>query len=278
MSHDRATPLRCRRPPSWTAALTVALALSLVTGCASTGVNKGDINLVSIQEEWQLGQQLEQDLATKLDLVRDPVVTGYVDRLGQRIVGQTEMANLPWKFHVVRSPEINAFNIPGGQVYVNTGLIAAAGDVTELAGVMAHEISHGVARHGTEQLTKVYGLNLLASAALGKNPEAYQQILAQILGTGAIARFSREAESEADKLGVRYMYQAGYDPRGMVEMFQTLLTQRQQRPSSVDQFFASHPLTEDRISATRKEIAQLPAKSGLIEHDPAYQSVRSRVR
>lgn len=253
-----------------------AMVVALAAGCGSTGVNQGDINLISLEQEWQLGQQLERDIARQLSINRDAAINGYVDRLGRRLVAQTEMANLPWKFHVVNDPEVNAFNIPGGHVYVNTGLIANSDNVAELAGVMAHEIAHGVERHGTEQLTRVYGLNILAGALLGNDPATYQRILAQIVGTGTIARFSRSAEEEADRLGVRTMYDAGYDPAGMVAMFQSLIEQRRRRPSSVDQFFASHPLTEDRIRDTRSMIAQLPPKSGLISRDPAFQDIRRR--
>ncbi|HEX6203971.1 MAG TPA: M48 family metallopeptidase [Thermoanaerobaculia bacterium] len=254
----------------------VLAVMLLATGCASSGVNTGDFNLISIEEEWQLGQQLERDLGRQLSINNDSVINGYVDRLGRRLVAQTEMANLPWKFHVVNSPEVNAFNIPGGHVYVNTGLIANTDSVAELAGVMAHEIAHGVERHGTEQLTRVYGLNILAGVLLGNDPATYERILAQIIGTGTVARFSRGAEREADGLGVRTMYEAGYDPRGMVAMFQSLLEQRRRSPNTVDQFFASHPLTEERIRATQEHIAQLPAKSGLVMRDPAYQGVRQR--
>lgn len=262
---------------TFTMSLGAALtAVALAAGCASSGVNQGDLNLISLEEEWQLGQQLERDLARQLSINRDAAINGYVDRLGRRLVAQTEMRNLPWKFHVVNSPEVNAFNIPGGHVYVNTGLIANADSVAELAGVMAHEISHGVERHGTEQLTRVYGLNILAGLLLGNDPATYERILAQIVGTGTIARFSRGAEQEADRLGVRVMYDAGYDPQGMVAMFQSLLEQRRRQPSSVDQFFASHPLTEDRIRDTRNMIAELPPKSGLTSRDPAFQDVRQR--
>lgn len=265
---------------SW---LVVGLALSLValvgmSGCATSGVNRGDINLISLEEEWQLGRRLEADLAKKLNLVNDSVVTGYVDRLGQKLVRQTELSGLPWEFHVVRDADVNAFNIPGGHVYVNTGLIAAADNASELAGVMGHEVAHGVARHSTEQLTRVYGLNLLAGALLGEDPKTYERILAQVVGGGAVARFSRGAEEEADALGVRYLYHANYDPQGMVGIFQELLRRNQQRQGSVARFFATHPLTADRIHDVRGRIAELPPKSGLITDEPGFRSARSRVR
>lgn len=265
------------RPKPTTIALSGLLLTALsFYACATTGVNQGDFNLLSIEEEWQLGAKLEKDLAQKLTLVDDQQALAYVDRLGQRIVDQTEMADLPWKFHIVADPQINAFNIPGGQVYVNTGLLEAAPDVAALAGVMAHEISHGVARHGTEQLTRSYGLSIVAGLVLGENPATYQEILAQVLAGGALARFSREAEREADILGVKSMYAAGYDPRGMARMFEVLLEQRQSQPNAVERFFSSHPLTEDRIQTVRAEAAKLPPKQ-LINSDPAFRSVQQQI-
>jgi len=252
-------------------------AAAFTTGCASSGVNKGDFNLVSYQEEWQLGAQLEQDIARQMQLVRDPAVVNYVGLIGQRIVNQTELAQAPWKFHVVADPQVNAFNIPGGHVYVNTGLICATDNVAELAGVMAHETAHGVARHATEQLSKAYGANLIVGLALGANPPIYQQLLAQIVAGGTFARFSRDAEREADDLGVLYMYNAGYDPVGMVTMFQELISRQKSQPNAVGEFFSSHPLTEDRIREVQARIDQLPPRANLIVRDAEFQGVQRRV-
>src|SRR6185436_8402187 len=116
---------------------------------------------------WQLGNQLAAEISSQVKIVNDP--TGYVSRIGQKIVAQTPMANMPWTFHLVDDPEINAFAIPGGHVYVNTGLINAANNASELAGVMAHEISHVVARHSTEQMSRQYGAQILAGLVLGQN-------------------------------------------------------------------------------------------------------------
>ncbi len=254
-----------------------ALLILLVTGCATSGVNRGDVNLVSLEEEWQLGAQLEQDIARQVQLVNDQTALSYVNQMGRRIVSQTEMRNLPWEFHIVADETINAFNIPGGHVYVHTGLIERAGSAAELAGVMAHEISHGVARHGTERLTKTYGLNIVAGILLGQDPAVYQQILAQILGTGAIAKFSRDDEREADDLGIRFMYGAGYNPNGMVSMFETLLAERKRRPSSIEQFFSTHPLGEERLENVRERIRRLPSKQGLITNESGFATLQQRV-
>ena len=257
--------------------LCLVLAAFTAAACASSGVNKGDFNLVSYQEEWQLGAQLEQDIARQLPLVSDATLVNYVSLIGQRLVNQTELAQAPWEFHVVSDPQINAFNIPGGHVYVNTGLICANDNVAELAGVMAHEISHGVSRHATEQLSKAYGANIVLGLALGGNPPIYQQLLAQIVAGGTFAKFSRDAEREADQLGVLYLYNAGYDPVGMVTMFQELISRRKSRPGSVEVFFASHPLTEDRIESVRAQIQQLPPKQNLILRDSQFEGIQRRV-
>jgi predicted Zn-dependent protease len=248
--------------------------LLLATGCSSGG---GDFNLISLEEEWALGNQLARDIEQQMKLSRDPAVNQYVTKLGQSIVNRTPMAQLPWNFHVVENPEINAFAIPGGHVYVTTGLIRAADQASELAGVMAHEIAHGVERHSTEQMTRAYGLNLVAGMVLGQNPETYQQILAQVAGGGAMASFSRDAEREADQLAVQWLPAVGFHPEGMATMFEELLRNRQRAPNAVDQFFATHPVTESRISDVREQISGMRLPSSLRMDDSEYQRIRGRV-
>ena len=248
-----------------------ALAAMLALSCATSGVNRGDFNLVSLEEEWELGAQLSRDLDRKLKLVKGGSAVRYLEEVGGAIVGQTELADLPWKFHLVNDRAINAFNIPGGHVYVNTGLVEAAPDAAAFAGVLAHEIGHGLARHGTEQLTKSYGLSVIGGVLLGQNPAVYEQILAQILAGGAIAKVSRDDEREADELGVRYSHGSGYDPMGLARMLEVLLNQRQRSPGSVERFFASHPLTEARIEETRQMAAAL---EGGRRNDPGFDDFR----
>jgi predicted Zn-dependent protease len=255
----------------------VAVAVLATAACASTGVNKGDFNIVSYQEEWQLGAQLERDIARRMPQVRDPAVLNYVSLIGRRIVAQTELAQAPWGFHVVVDPQVNAFNIPGGHVYVNTGLICAADNASELASVMAHEASHGVARHATENLSKAYGANILVGLALGGNPPIYQQLLAQIVAGSTFAKFSRDAEREADHLGVLSMYNSGYDPIGMITMFQELISRRKSTPGSVSTFFSSHPVTEERIQNVDAQIRLLPPKQNLILRDAEFEGVQRRL-
>ena len=255
--------------------LAVVLATFVAAGCGSTG-GGGDFNLISIEEEWQLGAQLSQDIERQVRLNNDPAINAYVRNMGQRIVQQAAppFNQLPWNFHVVQDDSINAFAIPGGHVYVNTGLIEAAGNASELAGVMAHEISHVLARHSTEQLSRQYGLSVIAGAVLGQNPGQLSQIAAQIIAGGALARFSRDAEREADKIGIQAMAAAGYNPNGMASMFEKLLDHRQSQPSRVSQFFSTHPLTEDRIRDARSRAAELGNRG--ITDEPQFQEIRRR--
>lgn len=244
--------------------------LSVLTGCAGTGINKGDLSLVSIDEEWQLGNQLAGDIAREKRILADPAIETYVQEMGEAVLaeatGDTPVATRPWRFHVIEDETLNAFNIPGGHVYVHSGLVLAARDYAELMGVMGHEVAHGLARHGVENLTKQYGIGIVVSLVLGKNPETYQQILAQVLAGGAIMKFSRSAESEADRLAVGYLYGAGVDPRGLADFFRTLLQERERRPGAIEQFFASHPMTEDRIAAVEALLAARPPKSLARDH------------
>jgi predicted Zn-dependent protease len=248
----------------------------LALGCGSGG-GAGDFNLISIEDEWTLGNQLAQEVAKEVRLSNDPVLNDYVTSVGRRIIAQTPAPfnQLPWDFHVVVDPSVNAFAIPGGHVYVNTGLIATATNASELASVMAHEISHVVARHSTEQISRQYGLSIIAGLVLGQNPGQLTQIAAQIVATGAVARFSRDAEREADKLGIQFMAAAGFNPNGMVTMFEKLLAQQKSEPSRVEQFFSSHPLTEERVRDARSRADSLGNRG--ITDEPGFQDAKRRV-
>lgn len=258
--------------------LAVALVTMLAVSCGSGG-GAGNFNLISIPEEWQLGDQLSQDVARQVHLNTDAEINEYITSMGQKIVAGTDAPfnQLPWHFHVVDDPAINAFAIPGGHVYVNTGLIAAAENASELAGVLAHEISHVTARHTTEAISRQYGLSVLAGLVLGQNPSALTEITAQIIAGGAMARFSRDDEREADKLGIQAMYNAGYDPRGMGAMFRVLQAREQSNPGSVAQFFSTHPTTDDRIRDADSRAASLARSAGLVTDEPRFQAIKSRL-
>jgi predicted Zn-dependent protease len=245
----------------------------LATGCGSGGIGSG--GSVSLEDEWRLGNQLAQEVASQVRLSNDAQLVGYVREVGERIHAKTPLANLPFDFQVVVDPSVNAFSLPGGHVYVNTGLIAQADHENMLAGVLAHEIAHVVARHSIKQMEKAQGINVLGSILLGNNPSQANVLLANILAGGTMARFSRADEKQADELGLQYMTAAGYNPNGMTDMFRKLLALEKGSPSAVEKFFLDHPLTQDRINDIQKRIDSMGATGGTVD-TPQYQSARQR--
>lgn len=243
-------------------------------GGSIAGIGTGQS--VSLDDEWQLGNQMAAQVESQVKLVHNPAAEAYVTQMGERIHAATPLANRPFTFHIVDDPSVNAFSIPGGHVYVNTGLIAQADRADMLAGVMAHEISHVVARHVIKQVEQQQAIGTIGSILLGQNPGALQSILANIVAGGAMARFSRADEKEADDLGLQFMTTAGYDPHGMLDMFEKLLSLEKGRPGAVDKFFADHPLTQDRINDIRNKITQMGNPSGIVD-EPAYQDARRQV-
>ena len=249
-------------------ALLAALSLTVV-GCATLG----GANYYSLDQEWEMGRQLQAQLRQQLPISRDQTLTRYVDRIGQSMVAQTTMRNRQWTFYVVEDDAINAFNIPGGAVYVNTGLIKRVGSAGELAGAIAHEVAHGVARHGTARLSKAQETNAIAGAVLGR-AGGVEQIAAQIAAQGAFAKFSRADEREADRMGVDLMAGAGWDPDGLAALLRRLA--EQERGGGVA-FFRSHPLSAERM-ATVRQLAQRYEGRRLRSTDGQFASVQRRAR
>lgn len=253
------------------------LVAALVAGCASMGVG-GGFNLVSIDDEWKMRDDLRRQVESQKRVVRDPAANAYLARIGRQLVAGSALADRRWDFQIVDDPTLNAFNLPGGLVYVHTGLIREAETLDQLTGVLAHEIGHGVARHGTQLMTRAYGLEAIAAIVLGRDPSQSEQILARVVGTGVLNDNSREFEREADTHAVRTTHAAGFDPRGIPEFFRELEQRRRRDPSKVEQFFSSHPMGDDRIRDTEALIAELPARRGLIDDSREYQSFRARFR
>jgi len=261
--------------------IAVAITLALLLGCGSSAT-KFKFNIIPVEDEWQLGANLARDVAHQVQLVNDAESLAYLRDMGTRIVAQIPPSNptstQTWEFLIVRDEAVNAFAIPGGHIYVNTGLIKSAHNASELAGVLAHEIAHVATRHTTQQMSNEYGISTLTKAALGSNPSTYQQVLAQVLSNGALAHFNRDQEKEADDLGVHYMFGAGYDPHGMANMFRTLLAEQKSRPNAVERFFASHPLTEDRIKDVEEQASKLPKKTNLITDEQQFHTVKEKLQ
>jgi len=236
-------------------------------------------NWYSLEREMAMGKQYAQQVESTVKLVQDPVVTEYVNRIGQNLVRNSD-ARVPFTIKVIDSDEINAFALPGGYFYVNSGLILAADDESELAGVMAHEIAHVAARHAMRQQTRGT-LAQIATIPLifvgGGIGYAARSAISLALPI-TFMKFSRGFEAEADYLGVQYMYKTGYDPNSFVSFFEKVQATEKKKPGSLAKAFASHPQTPDRISETQKEIATiLPAREQYIVTTSEFDDVKARL-
>jgi len=225
-------------------------------------INKGIIAKMSgsTEKEVKLGRELAAEVDRQAKFVDDPVITEYINRVGQNIVLHSD-AKIPFTIKVIDSDEVNAFALPGGFFYVNKGLILVADNEAEVAGVMAHEIGHVAARHALENQTKGTLLEYLAmgtSIFLGGIPGMIYQNTAGLGLLGIFMKFSRSAEEEADKLGVQYMYAAGYDPSAMATMFEKLEAKNKKKPGLISRAFASHPAPPDRRASALALAARFP--------------------
>jgi predicted Zn-dependent protease len=244
-------------------------------------VGKG-INFYSLEKEIALGKQLAQEVERSAKLVDDPVVVEYVNRVGQNLVRNSD-AQVPFTIKVIDSDEVNAFALPGGFFFVNSGLILRADEEAELAGVMAHEIAHVALRHGTRNATKgeLTQLAMIPLILLGPGGWAgygiYQGLQFAIpLG---FLKFSRDAEREADFYGLQYMYKAGYDPNAYVSFFEKIQADERRHPGSIPKVFNTHPPTPERIQKTQSEIASiLPTREQYIVSTSEFDYVKARLR
>jgi predicted Zn-dependent protease len=242
------------------------------------GIGSG-VNFYSLEKEQNLGRELSQEVEAEAQLVRDPVITEYVNRIGQNIVRNSD-ARVPFTIKVVDNDEINAFALPGGFFYVNTGLILAAENEAEMAGVMAHEIAHVAARHATKNATKADIWNLVSIPLIFMGgPAGYA--VRQIAGLAvpmSFLKFSRDAEREADLLGLEYQYASGYDPAAFVQFFEKLHVTEKQKHSALAKAFSTHPMTEDRIKRADSEIENmLPPREQYVVTTSEFDEVKTRV-
>jgi predicted Zn-dependent protease len=244
-------------------------------------INKGLIAKMSmsVEKEVAMGRQLAAEVDKQSKFIDNPVITKYVNRVAQNLVLHSD-AKIPFTVKVIDSDEVNAFALPGGFFYVNKGLILAADNEAELAGVMAHEISHVIARHAVENQTKAnlmqYGM--LAGILLGG------PILSNVLYNGggffegmAFLKFSRNAEAEADKLGTQYVYAAGYDPTALATMFEKLEGKEKKKPGTMSKLFKDHPAPADRRAASLALAARFPEREEYVINTSEFNRVKARL-
>lgn len=238
------------------------------------------VNFYSIEKEIAMGRQFAEEIERQAKVVTDPMIAEYVNRVGQNLVRHSD-SKLPFQFKVLEDPSINAFALPGGFCFVNTGLILKAETEAEMAGVLAHEIAHVAARHGTRQATRGTLANLATlplSIAVGGWAGYGIRQAAGLAIPVAFLQFSRSFEQEADYLGLQYLYAAGYDPTAFIDFFEELASQEKTKPGTLAGVFASHPMTDDRIERSQREMDRiLPSKPEYVVNTSEFVKVRERL-
>jgi beta-barrel assembly-enhancing protease len=249
----------------------LAAGATVVSGCG-----------ISTQQEVEMGAQYAAEINRQLPLVDDAQLHRYINQLGNEIARFGDR-NLQYRFYVVNAPQVNAFAVPGGYIYINRGLIERAGNMAEVAGVLAHEIAHVEHRHGVAQMERMQTANIGLTAAyilLGRAPTGLERAAIDVGGSLVFARYSRQAELEADATAVPMLVAANINPHGLVTMFQRLLEEQQRNPSAVEQWFSTHPTTQDRIAEVQALIAQQPQArvQNTRSNTPAFQQFQQRLR
>jgi beta-barrel assembly-enhancing protease len=239
---------------------------------------------VSEEQEQEIGDNLASQVNPHLPLVLDPVVVVYVNALGRRLAAASERPEVPYRFYVVNSAQVNAFALPGGHIYVNRGLIERTENASELAGVLAHEVGHVAARHGARQLQRHLRtrsvVSTLYSLFLRGEPAILDHLSLDMAGELWFARHSRRDEKEADRLSVRYMTRVGMDPEGILSLMEGLLEEEEAGPSTrTAEWFSTHPLTQRRVDVITREIERKrgPGAPPVTSDLPSYEEFLERV-
>jgi predicted Zn-dependent protease len=248
-------------------------------GCASVRQTLGR-ELVPVETEVELGQKLARQIESEQTVHADADLQRYVRFVAQPLVDYAwaDRPDIDYRITVLDDDrQVNAFALPGGPMYVYTGLLLLAEDEAELAGVLAHELAHVVARHSANRMGTQFGVQLLMSMALGEEPQALARVAADIAGAGALAHFSRDDEREADDIGLRYAAAAGYDPGGLVSLFEKMAGLHDGSPSALETFLASHPAPQERIDRLEARIARQAIDGGQ-RHAERYQQMTASLR
>ena len=239
----------------------------------------GGVNFYSIEKEIALGKGLAQQVERQAKIIDDPMIAEYVNRLGQNLVRNSD-AKVPFTIKVIDTEEVNAFALPGGFFFVNSGLLLKADSEAELAGVMSHEIAHVAARHGTRQATRgeIAQLSTIPLIFMGGWTGYGVRQAASVLVPVGFLSFSRGFESEADLLGLEYMYKSGYDPTAFVDFFEKIQSMEKKKPGTMAKVFSSHPMTEDRIQTAQKNIQNyLKERPEYVINTSEFNDVKGRL-
>ena len=255
------------------------IVIILIAWCLAPAAVGAQFSLVSVEQEIDMGRQMNAQVRRKMPELKDTAVIAYVRGIGSRLVQHASGPRYPYSFSVVDYREINAFALPGGPIWVHRGLMQAASNESQVAGVLAHEIAHVARRHAAGQLTKAtmanWGIGLLGAVLGNSGGAGAAQTAAGFLTSGVFLKFSRDDEREADRVGLQIMQRAGWDARGMIELFEVLRREARRDPGSVEVFLSSHPSPQDRINDLRGAIGRNPAG----RRDSAqFQTIRARLQ
>ena len=239
----------------------------------------GSLNFYSLEKEMALGRQLAVEVERQARLLDDPLITEYVNRVAQNLVRHSDV-QFPVTVKVIESDQANAFTLPGGHIFLDTSLIRLSESEAELASAIAHELAHVAARHATRQASREQLANI-ATVPLGMVVGPAGMLARQAAGVGlplGFLKFSRVFETEADMLGLQYMYESGYDPSAAIDMFERVEAQERKQPGKVKRLFSTHPMTPDRISKTQKNISYLlPGRVEYVVNTSEYEDIRQRL-
>jgi predicted Zn-dependent protease len=234
--------------------------------------------IVSVSQEIEIGREENAQVRKQMAQLRDAQVSAYISRIGKRLAAAAPGAKYPYSFTVANYREINAFSLPGGPVWINRGVLHAAGNESQVAGVLAHEIAHIAQRHAADQMTKAivarWSLGMLGAMLGNAGGAGTAQVAGALVTNGVFLKFSRDDEREADRVGLQIMARAGWDPRGMIELFDVLRREASRNPGGVEVFFSTHPSPEDRIAQLRAATAR---SRGGIRDTAEFRAMKSRV-
>ncbi len=250
----------------------------IIYGCMATNTSSTGFNIVPLSQEIEIGKQLSQQIDKKFPIYSDREVRLYVSYLGNRLVKAYGGHTLfDYHFRVLDDEEINAFNIPGGYIYLHRGMIARVDNEAELAAVLSHEIGHALARHSTQLMSTQLGLSFVLSMILGPETSQWEKMAADLFAGVGILAYTRSMEREADRLAILIMHQAGYDPRAALTLMDKMLALKKREPHALEKLFSSHPTTSERIKNARDDISRLTLRRGLFLNTSRFDQIKKIV-
>ncbi|HUW30582.1 MAG TPA: M48 family metallopeptidase [Planctomycetota bacterium] len=254
--------------------LLAAFVMIGAAGCQSAR----NFTIFSTAQEVEIGQQVSAEIERQNRMLADPAVVGYVSQVGAKVAAKAARQDVTYSFKVIDSPnQINAFAVPGGNIYIYSGLLRQMKTESELAAVLGHEVAHISLRHSMKRLTRQTGFELVLAVVLGENSPAWQSTVGKLVGNVAFLQFSKAEEEDADRDGLTFMYNAGYDPHGMVNLLTMFTTLQQSEPSKIEVFLSSHPAPQERVGIVKKLITTENLDGGIINENE-YESVIKKLK